>query len=91
MSGNLDSYGWVRGAFRSFSEKKAHRAGLPKRTKNYAWTLFRPDGAALSELSQLVEQRRLSLPIAICKPLRDANDAFDHARKGQHGRALLNP
>ena len=33
MLGNLDRYGWVRGGLKSFSEKKSHRAALPKGTK----------------------------------------------------------
>ena len=61
MLGNLDRYGWVRGGLKSFSEKRSHRAALPKGTKNYAWTLFRPDAAALADLATLVEQKRLSL------------------------------
>ena len=91
MLGNLDRYGWVRGGLKSFSEKKSHRAALPKGTKNYAWTLFRPDAAALAELAQLVEHQRLSLPIAVRKPLTQADEAFDHVRKGRPGRALLTP
>lgn len=91
LLGNVDKYGWVRGALRSKSEKKAHRKALPKGTRNYAWTLFRPDGQALSELAQLVVQRRLSLPIGICKPLQEGAEAFDHVRKGRQGRALLIP
>ena len=91
LLGNLDGYGWVRGALRSFSEKKNHRASLPKGTTNYAWTLFRPDAAALSDLCRLVEQGRLSLPIALRKPLKQADEAFDHVRKGRPGRALLTP
>ena len=91
LLGNFDRYGWVRGALKSFSEKKSHRAALPKGTRKYAWTLFRPDSAALSELGQLVEQRRLSLPIAVRKPLPDADEAFDHVRKGRPGRAVLTP
>ena len=89
MLGNLDNYGWVRGALHSFSEKKRHRAALPKGTKNYAWTLFRPDSKALSELAQLVAQQRLSLPIGTRRPLREPAEAFDHVRKGWPGRALL--
>ena len=42
LLGNFDRYGWVRGALKSFSEKKSHRAALPKGTRNYVWTLFRP-------------------------------------------------
>ena len=91
MLGNLDRYGWVRGGLKSFSEKKSHRAALPKGAKNYAWTLFRPDAAALAELAQLVEHQRLSLPIAVRMPLTQADEAFDHVRKGRPGRALLTP
>ena len=89
MLGNFDRYGWTRGALRSFSEKKRHRAALPKGTRNYAWILFRPEAAALSDLARLVEQRHLSLPIAIRKALAQAEEAFDHVRKGRPGRALL--
>jgi len=91
LLGNLDKYGWVRGALHSRSEKKSHRAALPKGTRNYAWTLFRPDREALSELAQLVAQQPLSLPIGIRKPLWEAAEAFDHVRKGRLGRALLTP
>ena len=62
-----------------------------KGTRNYVWTLFRPGAAALSDLAQLVEQQRLSLPIAIRKPLDQADEAFEHIKKGRPGRALLTP
>lgn len=91
MLANFDKYGWVRGALRSLSEKSAYRKALPKGTKNYAWTLFRPDNEALAQLAELVEEQRLSLAIGIRKPLAQAVDAFDHVRKGKPGRALLTP
>ncbi len=91
MLGNFDRYGWVGGALRSFSEKKAYRAALPKGTKNYAWTLFRADAAALADLATLVERKRVSLPIGIRKPLQQADEAFDQVREGRPGRALLTP
>jgi NADPH:quinone reductase-like Zn-dependent oxidoreductase len=91
LLGNLDKYGWVRGALHSFSQKNAHRKALPKGTRNYAWALFRPDSEALSELAQLVAQQRLSLPIGTCRSLREGIEAFDHVRKGRPGRALLIP
>ncbi|MGP0094277.1 MAG: alcohol dehydrogenase catalytic domain-containing protein [Xanthobacteraceae bacterium] len=91
LLGNFDRYGWLSGALKSFSAKKANRAALPKGARNYAWTLFRPDVAALSELARLVEQQRISLPIAMRKPLRQADEAFDHVRKSRSGRALLTP
>ena len=91
MLENFDKYGWVRGALRSLSEKKARRKALPKGTKNYAWTLFRPRSEALAQLAQLVEEQRLSLAIGVRKPFAEAVDAFDHVRKGKPGRALLTP
>jgi len=91
LLGNLDKYGWVPGALHSLSQKKSHRAGLPKGTRNYAWTLFRPNREALSELAQLVAQQRLSLPIGTRRPLREAAEAFEYVRKGRLGRALLTP
>ena len=91
LLGNFDQYGWVRGGLKSSSEKKSHRALLSKGTTNYAWTLFRPDAAALLDFAQFVEQPRLSLPVGIRKPLTQADEAFNHIRKGRPGRALLTP
>jgi reticulon-4-interacting protein 1, mitochondrial len=91
MLANFDKYGWVRGALRSLSEKNAHRKALPKGTKNYVWTLFRPDSEALAQLAELVEEQRLGLAIGIRKPFAQGADAFDHVRKGKPGRALLAP
>jgi hypothetical protein len=49
---------------------------------------FRPETEALSEMARLVELGRLSLPIGIRAPLRDAPKAFDHVRRHAPGRAL---
>jgi reticulon-4-interacting protein 1, mitochondrial len=89
LLGNFDKYGWVHGAFRSLSEKRSHRAALPKGTRNYAWVLFRPNSEALSVLAQLVEQQRLNLPIAVRASLQGAEEAFEHVKKNRPGRALL--
>jgi hypothetical protein len=91
MLRNFDELGWTRGALRSFSDKRRHRTKLPAGVRHYAWTLFRPDRAALSELARLVEQSGVSLPIGLARPLEAAADAFDHVRKGKPGRALLVP
>ncbi|WP_099514763.1 alcohol dehydrogenase catalytic domain-containing protein [Microvirga ossetica] len=91
MLRNFDELGWVRGGLRTISDKKRHRSALPKGIKHYAWTVFRPDEAALSELSRLVEQNCVSLPIGLLKPFEEAAEAFDHVRKGKPGRALLTP
>lgn len=91
MLRNFDELGWTRGVLRTLSDKKRHRSTLPKGVKHYAWTLFRPDEAALSELSRLVEQNDINLPIGLIRSLEDAAEAFEHVSKGKPGRALLMP
>ena len=68
-----------------------HRAALPKRTENYAWTTFRPDKHALSDLEELVEKTVLNLPIGLRVSLMEAGNAFEHVRVGRPGRALILP
>ena len=91
LLGNFDELGWVRGALKTASDKRCHRAALPKGTPNYAWTIFRPEPLALADLRKLVEQRRVSLPIGLRVPLTNAAQAFDHVRGGRRGRALILP
>ncbi|MDA9505287.1 hypothetical protein XI09_11465 [Bradyrhizobium sp. CCBAU 11386] len=88
---NFDELGWLRGALKTFSDKRRHRAALPKGTQNYAWTVFRPDAAALQELRQSVEQQCDGLSIGLRTPLAGAAQAFDHVRNRQRGRALIVP
>ncbi|PVE21691.1 zinc-binding alcohol dehydrogenase [Microvirga sp. KLBC 81] len=91
MLRNFDELGWTRAVLSTLSDKKRHRSTLPKGVKHYAWTLFRPDEAALSELRRLVEQNDISLPIGLIRSLEDAAEAFEHVSKGKPGRALLKP
>jgi hypothetical protein len=88
---NFDENGWVGGGWRTMRDKREMRASLPKGTRRYAWVLFRPEAEALSETARLVELGRLSLPIGIRAPLRNARDAFEHMRRRLPGRALLVP
>ena len=88
---NFDEHGWIGGAWRTMLDKGAMRASAPKATRAYAWVLFRPETEALTEMARLVELGRLSLPIGIRVPLRDARDAFEHMRRRLPGRALLVP
>jgi len=76
---------------KTVSDKRSHRRAMPKGASNYAWTLFKPEKAALAELGRLVEMNRLSLPLGLRKPLTAAAEAFDHVSKHQPGRALLVP
>ena len=88
---NFDELGWMRGALKTFSDKRCHRAALPTNAKSYAWTLFRPVQGALLELRQLVDQQRIGLPIAVQAPLAEAAEAFDHVKNGRRGRAMILP
>jgi NADPH:quinone reductase-like Zn-dependent oxidoreductase len=88
---NFDEFGWLRGALKTFSDKRRHRAALPKGTRRYAWTIFKPEAAALLDLRQLVEQQRVGLPVGLRTPLAEAARAFDHVRDRRRGRALILP
>jgi NADPH:quinone reductase-like Zn-dependent oxidoreductase len=88
---NFDEEGWVGGALRSIRQKRETRTALPKDARNYAWILFRPNTDALSEMAQLVQRGRLSLPIGIQTPLHKVHEAFEHVRCRAGGRALLTP
>ena len=91
MLGNFDRLGWLRGLLATFSQKKHHRRALPKGANKFAWVLFKPDTAALADLRQFVEHNHVRLPIGLCKQFSGADEAFDHVRKRQPGRALLLP
>ena len=78
---NFDEAGWVGGAIRTLNQKREMRKRLPKGARNYAWVLFRPEAEALSEMARLAELGRLSLPIGIRTPLREATEAFAHVRR----------
>ena len=91
MLRNFDELGWLRGALKTFADKKRHRAALPKGCRNHAWTLFRPEVDALLELGELVERGALSLPIGLGVPLAQGGEAFEHVRNRRSGRALMLP
>ena len=58
---------------------------------NYAWTLFKPDRAALDALEAGVRRGIYSLPVGIAKPFEAAADVFDHVAQGKPGRGVLLP
>jgi len=72
---NFDAKGWVGGALRTLRQKRQARTGMPKGAHHYAWVLFRPDTAALSEMARLLELGRLSLPVGILTRLRKPHEA----------------
>jgi NADPH:quinone reductase-like Zn-dependent oxidoreductase len=87
---NFDELGWVRGVLKTLSDKRGHRTALPKNAR-YAWTVFKPETAALLDLREHVEQRRVGLPIAVRESLANAALALDHVKNGRRGRALILP
>ena len=42
MLRHFDERGWLMGALQVLRDKRRHRAGLPKKTENYAWTTLSP-------------------------------------------------
>lgn len=88
---NFDNLGWVRGGLASLKAKRRHVAALPKGTKRYSWTLFRPNVQGFAELCRGLKEDRFHLPIGVRVPLGEAAVAFDHVRNGRPGRASLLP
>ena len=88
---HFDEHGWLMGALQVLRDKRRHRAALPNRTENYAWTTFRPDKHALSDLQELVGKTVLNLPIGLRVPPTEAGKSFEHVRNGRPGRALILP
>ena len=58
---NFDELGWVRGALKTLSDKRRHRAALPKNGR-YVWTVFKPEAPARQELRELVSSGALDYP-----------------------------
>lgn len=89
----FDQKGWVRGglqcgktwwqAHRMLKERCAHGS--------YAWVLFQPESAALTDLSELTGSRRLFLEVGPVLPFSLAHEAFSHVAQGSPVRAVLQP
>ena len=90
---NFDQLGWLRGALASRRAWREIRAAVARGRPQarYAWTLFKPDREALDALAAGLRERRLSLPVAMRVPFKDANAAFAHVAMGKTGRAVLLP
>lgn len=89
--GNFDRFGWLKGAVKTAGAKRrgaavAKAAGPGAR---YAWTIFKPDGAALDMLCSGLQQGRFRLPLGISVPLAEGARAFEHVLQGRPGRASL--
>jgi len=93
LLGNFDRLGWLRGALTSRRDFAASRNAVRQRAAGarYAWTIFKPDRAALEALASGLGPHRLMLPVGLRVPLDQADAAFAHAAAGAPGRAVLMP
>ena len=93
LMAHVDRLGWLRGVFASVRDFRKMKSAAQARSgaANYAWTLFKPDRAALDILEVGVRSGTFSLPVGIAKPFESADAVFDHVAKGRPGRAVLLP
>ena len=91
LMGHLDRLGWLRGALAIRAEKRRHAALLPTGNARYAWTLFRPDTSALSQLTNHLTYHSTCLQVGCAVPFGRAEEAFAHVTQGKTGRAVLRP
>lgn len=93
LLGHFDRLGWWRGALACRRDWQAMRAAVTRRSPaaRYAWTVFRPEPAALEALAAGLRTGRLGLPVGLAVPLDRAEQAFAHVAAGRPGRAVLLP
>jgi NADPH:quinone reductase-like Zn-dependent oxidoreductase len=93
LMANVDRLGWLGGAATSLRDFKTMKSAARARSgaANYAWTLFKPDRAALDALEAGVRRGIYSLPVGIAEPFEAAADVFEHVARGKPGRAVLLP
>lgn len=89
LLGQLDRNGLAGGLAGAWLEKRRMAAKAPSGAR-YAWTVFRPDPAALAHLADFAPQ--LQLPMELVRfPLPRAAQAHSHVEQQQPGRAILLP
>ncbi|HJV02187.1 MAG TPA: alcohol dehydrogenase catalytic domain-containing protein [Burkholderiaceae bacterium] len=70
MLGNVDRLGLLRGGLATLRQRRQWRARVPAGAR-YAWTVFRPDHAALAELAELAARLAAQLAAQVAAPLTD--------------------
>lgn len=89
LLGQLDRNGLAGGLAGAWLEKRRMAARAPAGAR-YAWTVFRPDPAALAHLAEFAPQ--LQLPTELVRfALPRAWQAHCHVEQQQPGRAILLP
>ncbi len=89
LLGRLDRAGLAAGLAGAWLEKRRMARQAPPGAR-YAWTVFRPDRAALQQLANWAPLlQRSTTPV--CFPLAQAAQAHLHVEQQQPGRAILLP
>jgi NADPH:quinone reductase-like Zn-dependent oxidoreductase len=89
LLGQFDRNGLAGGLAAAWLEKRRMAALLPAGAR-YAWTVFRPDRAALEHLGDFAPL--LQLPTELVRfPLAHAAQAHAHVEEHRQGRAILLP
>jgi NADPH:quinone reductase-like Zn-dependent oxidoreductase len=89
LLGLLDRHGLAGGLTSAWFMKRRMAAHVPRGAR-YAWTVFRPDRAALCSLAEYAPL--LNLPVAPARfRLAEAAQAHRHVELHQPGRAILLP
>ncbi len=91
LLGNVDRFGFLRGAWRSYLDFSRMRALAAKKNATYRWIVFSPQEEALDELQQLIASDTVKLPVGMAAPFSEARRAFEHVAKNGRGRAVLLP
>jgi NADPH:quinone reductase-like Zn-dependent oxidoreductase len=79
----LDSRGWISGALQARRTWK-ERSALVRATgaKCYRWVMFKPDAAAILELSRMLGSGALDAPVGAVFPMEQAAEAHARVERG---------
>ncbi len=91
LLGETDARGWLVGGLACWRAWRAMRARLSEVAPRarYAWTVFKPDEAAMDALQACLLSQPLVLEVAHRASFAHAESAFAHVASGQPTRAVL--
>lgn len=93
LLGHLDAHGWIGGAVSAMRDHAEIETLVRSRSPRarYAWTIFRPERAALSVLELLLADGLEPLPVAHLETFDRAEAAFLRAASLAGERTVLSP
>ena len=89
---NFDRLGWLGGMWQTRRDRSGMTQAAREATGGacrYAWTVFKHVPQYLDDLQRDIHKLGLHLPVGLAVPLREADKAFEHTRRGGRGRAIL--